>query len=190
MSFFLMIALIGFLFLAISALGGHDTGGDHEVHADIQVDHDVGHDPSHDTHHTDDGNDEHTPSPFSIRVIAVSLAAFGVAGEMASQKGFGLPISSLIGMLVGTGAGTFAHQLIKYLWAHQADSTVMESDLIGKAGEVKTAIPASGLGQISIEVKGRRLYLPAKEIGGDSIEEGAQVCVVEDDKGIVTVLRM
>ena len=183
MSPFLMIALVGFLFLIASAfLGGHEVGGDHDIHGlDVHADHDV--------HHPDAHQHENSPSPFSIRVITVFLVAFGIAGDVAYGWGFGTIVSSVIGTLSGFGFGALAHQLLKFLWRQQSDSTVAETDFIGKSGEVKIAIPPSGLGQISIEVKGKRMYLPAREIGGDSIEEGAQVFIVESASGAVIVHR-
>ena len=183
MSPFLMIALVGFLFLIASAfLGGHEMGGDHDIHGlDIHADHDV--------HHPDAHQHENSPSPFSIRVITVFLVAFGIAGNIAYRWGFGTLVSSVIAAFAGLGVGALAHQLLKFLWRQQSDSTVAETDFIGKSGEVKTAIPPSGIGQISIEVKGKRVYLPAREIGGDPIEEGTHVFIVESGPETVIVHR-
>ena len=183
MSLFLALAFAGLLFLVVSAfLGGHEVGGDHDVHGlDVQVDHDV--------HHPDGHYDDNAPSPYSLRVMAVFLTAFGVGGDIVYHWGLGALLSSVVGVGTGLGVGTVSYQFLKFLWRQQASSSVVAADFVGKVGEVKTAIPASGVGQISIEVKGKRLYLSAREIGDDPVEEGAQVFVVESSPEIVTVHR-
>ena len=183
MSLFLTIALVGFLFLIASAfLGGHEMGGDHDIHGlDIHADHDI--------HHPDAHQHEESPSPFSVRVLMIFLVAFGITGDIAYRGGVGTLASSVIGAFFGLGIGALAHQLLKFLWKQQSDSTVAGNDFVGKSGEVKIAIPLSGIGQISIEVKGKRVYLLAREIGGDPIEEGAQVFIVENSQEVVVVHR-
>jgi membrane protein implicated in regulation of membrane protease activity len=179
------IASVGVLLLLISALfGGHHIGHDHDFHG-----HEGGHD--HELHHGDASHhlDEHAPSPFSTQVISLFLVGFGAAGVIASNGGFGTIGSCALSVLAGLCTGALGFRFIKFLWGQQASSTVSTEDLVGKSGTVITTIPFSGIGEISLTVKGQLLHLMAREIGDDEVDEGTDVFVVEMRDDVVIVHR-
>lgn len=161
MLIFVLIGMVGFFFLIVSALfgGGHDV--DHGFEAGG---HDLGH--------------EAGPSPFSLRVISLFLTAFGATGAIARSYDLGYPLSSGLGVGAGLGIGFAGFKLIEFFMHQQASSTIGEQDLEGAVGAVSVAIPAGGIGQVGITVRGQRMYSPARASGDIAIEEGAQVKVV------------
>jgi len=167
---FVSLAFLGFAFLLISAIfgGDHDTG-DHDIGADADGDFDDGHDVV-----VHEG-----PSPFSVRVIAVFITTLGAAGAIARHCGVSYPWSTVIGTVSGIAAGWVALMLLRFSYAQQATSSVNGSEMVGMVGEVKTAIPSAGVGQVSVVVKSQRFYQIARSKGGLQIEEGASVRIVE-----------
>ena len=159
---FATIGMVGFFFLIVSALFGGDHDMDHGFEAGH--DHDVGH--------------EGGPSPFSVRIISLFLTAFGATGAIARTYSLGYPASSGLGVGAGLVVGFAGFKLIEFFMQQQASSTVAEEDLMGAVGQVSTAIPDGGVGQVGLTVKGRRVYPSARAAGGAAMEEGTQVKVV------------
>lgn len=167
---FISLAFLGFTFLLISAI----FGGDHDA-----GDHDIGDDVDGEFDHGDDIVVHAGPSPFSVRVIAVFLTTFGAAGAIARHCDMSLPWSTAIGTAAGAVAGWIALMLLRFSYAQQATSSVNGSEMVGMIAEVKTAIPAVGVGQVSVVVKSQRFYQIARCKGGIQIEEGTPVKIVE-----------
>jgi membrane-bound ClpP family serine protease len=179
MLIFVSIAMAGLLFLLVSAfLGGDQDVGGHEIGVDH--DHDV---------HADYGQDA-GPSPFSLRIIALFITSFGAVGAIARYYGAPYMISSFVGVAGGVGVGAIGWRLIKFFWEQQATSTVGRNEIIGIIGEVKTAIPISGIGQVSTVVKNQRMYSLARAKDSGAIEEGALVKVVEYQGDLFIVERL
>ena len=182
MVLFVTIALVGLLILVLSALSGAGhMDHDHDFHGlETHADHGV--------HHGETSQpDQHAPSPFSMRVISLFLVGFGAMGAIGDRRGWGYMVSSVAGILAGLGVGLSGWQFIKLLLRQQGSSTVSSEDLVGKTGKVITAIPFSGIGEISVVVKGQLLHFMAREIGGDAIEAGLEVFVVESGDEVLTV---
>ncbi len=155
---FVIIGLVGFFFLIVSALfgGDHDGGLDH--------DHDIGHDVG--------------PNPFSLRIISLFLTGFGATGAIGQSYGLGYPVSAAIGVVSGAIMGYAGYSLIHMFMRQQASSTVSDEDMVGILGQVSVAIPAGGLGQVEVLVRGKRHYPSARALREEAIAEGAQVKVV------------
>jgi membrane protein implicated in regulation of membrane protease activity len=124
-----------------------------------------------------------------MRVISLFLVGFGAAGVIASNGGLGTIGSGALGALAGLCTGALGFRFIKFLWGQQASSTVSTGDLVEKSGKVITTIPFSGIGEISLTVKGQLMHFMAREIGGDEVDEGTDVFVVEMKDGVVIVHR-
>ena len=168
---FALIGMAGFFFLIVSALfGGHEGGMEH--------DHDMGHD--HDA----------GPSWFSTRVISLFLTGFGATGAIAYSYGMSYPVSSGLGIVTGAVVGFAGIKLIGFFMQQQASSTVADEDLVGTVGQVSVAIPAGGLGQVGLTVKGQRVYPSARAAGDAAIEDGAQVKVISSAGNQVVVERI
>jgi membrane-bound ClpP family serine protease len=172
MLIFVGVALGGLLLLLISALtgGDHDTAGEYDHAAEM-------------------GHDVTGPKPLSLRVIFLFITTFGAAGAIACTYKLSAAYSSLIGVACGLVTGAAGWQLMRVFWKQQASSTVTRDDIHGAAGEVKTAIPEGGVGQVSIVARGQRLYPRARSADGKAIEEGALVKVLESAGDSVIVER-
>jgi len=69
------------------------------------------------------------------------------------------------------------YQFAKILYSQQASSEVQMSRLIGRSAEVTVAIPADGVGQISLSVAGERTEHVARAKDGRAVARGAQVVI-------------
>ncbi len=162
MFIFVSLAVIGFVFLAVSALFG-DHAADHEVA--IEAAHEV-------------SFGEH-PSPFSLRVISLFLTAFGAGGAMARINGASYVVASAIGTGAGVVVGYAGYKLISFFMRQQSTSVIESEELAGAIGQVSIAIPPNGVGQVSVLAGEKRLYTLARAATpGVGIEEGAQVKIV------------
>lgn len=170
MTVFIIIAMVGFVFLLISALFGHDT--DHDFH--LEAAHEV-------------SFGEH-PSPFSTRVISLFMVAFGAAGAIAHIYGMGITGASLVGLGAGLIVAFSGYKLIELFMQQQSTSVVTEEQLVGTVGQVSVAIPADGVGQISVEVNEKRMYPMARAAAaGTTFPEGVQVKIVRSSGSTVYV---
>jgi len=181
---FLCIAIVGLVFLLVAAVfgGESDVGGEHDIGG-----HEVGMDHAHEVSHD---HEAAGPSPFSTRVIAMFLTTFGAAGAIGRYYGMGYMGSSGVGLGAGLITGFVAWQLIALFWRQQASSMISQDELVGLTAEVKTAIPESGIGQVSLVFKSQRLHYPARSKDSKTIEEGAIVKVVQCSGGSVIVERV
>lgn len=155
------IAAFGFLFLLIMLFVGEIFGADHDI-------------GSHDVDHadTDAGGG---PSLFSARIMASFLTAFGVGGVIARYYRLPHPAASAVGIVSGAIMAGAVYQFAKLLYSQQASSEVRMTTLIGKSAEVSVAIPAGGLGQISISMGGERSEHLARAADGRALARGVEV---------------
>ena len=173
MSVFLSIAALGFLLLLISAVGG-DHGGDHDVSVDA-------HDVAFGDH----------PSPFSLRIISLFLTTFGAIGALSRLAGWGYLVSSAMGTGAGFGVGFAGYKIISFFMRQQASSAVESEDLVGVVGQVSVAIPANGVGQVSVTVRDKRMYPSARASdAGGAFAEGERVRVVSSSGNAVYVEKL
>jgi len=177
------IALVGLVFLLIAAIFGGEHGlAGHDVD-DVAPGYDMDHDADHGFEHAVG------PSPFSLRVISLFLAAFGSAGAISHYCKPYYPLSSVVGLLGGVLCGYAGWLLMKLFWSQQASSSVRGTEMIGRVAQVKTAIPVSGVGQVTVVVKNQRFYPLARTMAGEQIEEGASVRILEFAGDAVLVER-
>ncbi len=177
MSIFIAVALSGLIVLFVALLfGGDHDFGEHE----LELDHDMEHDHS---------VESHGPSPFSIRILSLFAVAFGASGSIASYYGFSATASSLVGVLGGVAVGWLGWRFMRLLWDQQASSIVSHQEMVGEIAEVTTAIPTSGLGEVSVALRGQRFYRSARSEDGKSIESGKTVLIVAFPADIAIVTR-
>jgi len=131
---FLGIAAIGFLLLLVTFLAGEifehlDWFGDHDVEF-----HGGG------------------PSMFSSRILSVFITAFGGFGAIGTHLGYGVGVSTALGLAGGLGFGAIIYLFASFLFSQQASSDVRVADLVGKTAQVSVGIPKGGLGQVRCTV--------------------------------------
>jgi membrane protein implicated in regulation of membrane protease activity len=156
------IAAVGFLFLASMLVVGDMFGGDHDGAADGADHGDAGH-----------GG----PGIFSVRIMAAFLTAFGVGGIIGRYYDLSHPAASGVGVLCGVVMATAVYQFAKLLHGQQASSELKMASLVGRTGEVSVAIPAGGVGQVTLTVGGERSEHLARAASSEAIRRGAEVVV-------------
>lgn len=157
------------------ALDGIFHSGD-AAHADLS--HDV-----HDSGHT-------SPSPFSLRTIAMFMFGFGGGGLVG--KGFSLPdILSLIPAF-GTGLvlGFVMWNFMKWLYNAEGTTSIQDPDFVGLIARVSVSIPADGRGAVAINVKGQRMNFPAISDDKTAIPQNTEISVVSKEGGVVIVRKI
>ena len=159
------MAVFGFLVLLMMLFAGEIFGGDHEVSAhDVSVEHgDAGHGGG--------------PSIFSARIMAAFLTAFGVGGVVARYYNLSHPAASGIGIVSGVVMSSVVYQFAKALYSQQASSELRTMGLVGRSAEVSVAIPAGGVGQITLIFGGERTEQIARSADGRALSRGAEVLI-------------
>ena len=154
------IAAFGLLVLLVMLVVGDLFGGDHEI----------GHDHGL-------GETDHGPSIFSVRIMAAFLTAFGVGGVVARYYSLSHVAASGVGILTGTVMAGLVLQFAKVLHSQQASSEISMQGLVGATAEVSVAIPARGVGQVSVSAAGARSEHIARSIDGRALPRGAAVII-------------
>jgi hypothetical protein len=163
------IAILGVVLLLSMLLVGEMFGGDHDVPDGHDIDHGGG------------------PSIFSTRIIAAFLTAFGVGGVVGRYYDLSDPASSGVGVLCGAVMATIVYQFAKVLYSQQASSEVRMTGLVGVTGEVSVAIPAGGVGQVSVQAHGQRTEHIARSVSGAAVARGSVVTITAIGGDAVTV---
>ncbi|MFB3924274.1 MAG: hypothetical protein ACE145_21340 [Terriglobia bacterium] len=154
---FLGLAAIGFLVLVVSFVAGEifdfgDWFGDHDV----------------DTH----GGG---PSFLSGRILSVFVTAFGGFGAIGIHSGFGIGVSTAMGLASGFVFGGIVYVFVRFLHGQEASSEVHVSDLIGGTASVSVTIPKGGLGQVRCQLGESVVEKIARSVDGEEIASNALV---------------
>jgi len=157
------IATFGFLFLLVMLFVG-ELFGDHDL---------AGHDVAAD--HGDAGG----PSVFSARIMASFLTSFGVGGIVGRYYGLSHPASSGVGVAAGVAMSGLVYQFAKLLYSQQASSELHMTGVVGRFAEVSVAIPAGGVGLITLSSGGERTEHIARSVDGGAVARGSQVVIRE-----------
>jgi hypothetical protein len=192
---FLLLALLGCLYVMVAAFLGHaDFGGGGHAHAP-EGGHgtESGHAASSSSYGIDGtGHGSVSESAagggaaafhfpfFSPLALATLLAAIGGWGLIAK---YGLRVADGPSLLFAIPAAVLTAYGVTFLgWkivsASRASSVIRAADLAGAAAEVTIPIPAGGLGEAVAFVAGQRYSAPAREAEGRAIPRGVAVTVV------------
>jgi membrane protein implicated in regulation of membrane protease activity len=144
---------------------GEIFGGDHDLGV-----HDGGFEHG-------DGDLAGGPSVFSSRIMAAFITAFGVGGVVARYYNLSHPAASGVGILSGGVMAGLVFQFAKILYSQQASSELQMSRLVGRSAEVSVAIPAAGVGQISLTMAGERTEHVARSKDGRPVARGTEVVI-------------
>jgi hypothetical protein len=159
-SIFLAIAAVGFLFLIISFVFGELFG-----HADVGA------------HGGDVHGDVHGISFLNPRVLSVFVTAFGGFGAIGVHLGYGIEISSGIGMVGGLIFGGIIYLFARFLYGQQASSGVGVGELVGRTAQISVAIPAGGLGQVRCALGENVVEKLARTVDGGAIPAHTSVTI-------------
>jgi len=166
---FLIIAAVGFLFLLASLVMG-------DLFEHLGVD--GGFDSAPDG-----------PGFLDSRVISVFVTSFGGFGAIGTQAGFGIVISSFLGLAGGIILGGIVSLFGQFLYKQQATSSVSVNQLVGRTAQVIVGIQAGNVGQISCRIGEERVEKLARARDGKEIKTGAIVRIEEiaGDSVIVSI---
>jgi hypothetical protein len=110
---------------------------------------------------------------FSTEAIGAFVAATGFGGAIADSAGAPQPLPWVVGIAAGVGLAWVARRLARAV--HGGDATPSTVAAVGRRGRVVSAIPAGGLGVVTVVVRGRTVRLDAAADG--PLEAGAAVRV-------------
>ena len=166
MLLYFAIALIGTLFLVLSAVLGEvfDFFGDTDVDGDVH--------------------------PLSGKVLATAMTAFGATGMITQYYDWGPLLSALTAAVAALFLGAAAWWGISALQSQTASTDTIVSSMRGRNAQVTVTIPAGSLGEVQLSsVTGSR-HMSARAVDGSSIPAGTSVRVVETAGSILLVELM
>jgi membrane protein implicated in regulation of membrane protease activity len=169
------IAFVGFVFLLVMLFVGELFGSDHDLGM-----HDGGFDHG-------GGDVGGGPSVFSSRIMAAFVTAFGVGGVVGRYYNLPHPAASGVGIATGAVMAGLVYQFAKILYGQQASSELQMTQLVGRSAEVTVAIPANGVGQVTLSVAGERTEHVARSTDGKAVARGTQVVITALGGDSVTV---
>ncbi|MBR7743579.1 hypothetical protein KC207_09785 [Phycicoccus sp. BSK3Z-2] len=102
------------------------------------------------------------PDALSGLAVAGFLAAFGFVGALALSAGATGAVAIVVGLLAGAAAGAGAGFLSTRLMRGGDEDTVSSAGLVGLTGSVVEAVPAGGLGMVSVVASGHITRLNAR----------------------------
>lgn len=192
--------IVGGGLLLISALAGGDTDADLDVDTggiDADFDADVaaeaGGDFSGDieAHHaTDIPYASALASWFSLRFVVFFAAVFGAVGVVLThltEIGRGLVLG--IALAAGFALGQAVQHLFLQLRRSSGNSTTRPQDYVNKLARVTIAVSGPKKGQVSLQVRDARRFVPAvAKQDAAAFEIGAEVVVVGYRAGIAEVI--
>jgi membrane-bound ClpP family serine protease len=166
MLLYFAIALIGTLFLVLSAVLGEvfDFFGDTDVDGDVH--------------------------PLSGKVLATAMTAFGATGMITQYYDWGPLLSAVTAAVAALFLGAAAWWGISALQSQTASTDTIVSSMRGRNAQVTVTIPAGSLGEVQLSsVTGSR-HMSARAVDGSSIPAGTSVRVVETAGSVLLVELM
>jgi membrane-bound ClpP family serine protease len=168
------LLIVGVVYAVIAgALGWLGDLGGGDVHVDVSGHLDAGH-----------------AHPISGTIIATFITGFGGGGTVAHYLfelplGGSLPVAAVSGLALAAAAFGVLELIFKQT---QAGSEFAVEEMQGREGEVITAIPAGGTGEVSYVVKGQREMGAARSEDGSAIAKG-KIVVIQKAIGSTLYVR-
>jgi membrane protein implicated in regulation of membrane protease activity len=172
---YLILALVGGLFLVISIFGGD---------ADADIDLDVG--------NVDfDISDAESPSEsvtiFSLRTLATFLLGAGIAGWTSFNNGAPLGWQIFWGFFTGAIIAFLYYLVMRGLYSLQGSSTPTASELIGKQGIITIPTTTTGVAQVRISTKNGNVEFTCKEKDNKILKQNDTVKITSTKMGLGTL---
>ena len=124
----------------------------------------------------------------SLPVVAGFAAMTGFGGAIVLGATEAPPaVATGAGALAGLGTAWLTYRLTRALMRDQTAVTPRQSDLVGTAGKVVTAIPAEGFGEVLLYLAGQPLKLAARSVS--PVPHGTEVWVEAAPTATSVVVR-
>jgi membrane protein implicated in regulation of membrane protease activity len=177
---YLVTAILGWPLVLFFILFAGDEGGNGDLDIDADVDLEPG----------SAAGSSLAADLLSIRSMAFFLALFGITGLVLEW----LDVNGVVIFLAALGLGVFALwlnvALMRYLRASSVGTEVSDRVLEGRPARVVLPVGPGRRGRISVDVQGQVIYLVARPYRSGSFEVGAQVVVVEVERGAALVASL
>ncbi|MEK6232818.1 MAG: NfeD family protein [Luteolibacter sp.] len=132
-----------------------------------------------------DGGDFHDHdsgmSIFSIRGVTAFFTGFGWTGVILTKRGFGLPMTLVLSLLVGGALMVAIYLMMRSFMRLQSSGTLDYGNAVGVMGTIYVTVPPAQRagGQVEIMIQGRLVTAEALQKGSEPIQPGTKVTVVE-----------
>lgn len=124
----------------------------------------------------------------SLPVVAGFVAMTGFGGAIAlGATGVGPAAATGVGACAGAGAAWLTYRFSRALMRDQTAVTPRGDDLLGTSGNVVTAIPAGGYGEVLLQLAGQPVKFAARSAG--PVARGAEVWVEAAPSATSVVVR-
>lgn len=168
---FLIIMLVGLLYLLLMIFGGAVTVIDIDIDSALES-------TGLDTVFGLDSAGGGEASGLGCGVIAAFLAGFGAVGLTGSIGGWN-PLAMLVAaVLFGWLLGRAIVALLRFVYAQQSTDVFRSETLIGQSARVTIDSPAGKIGEAMVEEGEIRKY-PIKEMSGLALQRGDTVEIVD-----------
>lgn len=176
----------------LSIVGGisHPAAGHSAGHVGHGIDHGHGAHHAH-GHHGVDGADHGVPRYSLLNPVAFLsfLGGVGATGLIVRGLGVGTWWSLLLALSGGTLLSWVLFQLFaRVVLAGEGGAAYRPEAAIGKLATVTVSLPAGGQGTVTYVANGKWQTLAARQQGGQPLERGAEVAIV-DLEGNVAIVK-
>lgn len=124
----------------------------------------------------------------SLPVVAGFVAMTGFGGAIATGAADAGPaVATAAGAVCGLGTAWLTYRFSRILMRDQTALTPTGDDLVGTSGNVVTAIPAEGYGEVLLRLAGQPVKFAARSAG--PVARGAEVWVEAAPSATSVVVR-
>lgn len=196
--------IVGGGLLLVSMMGGADSdvdvdtdaGFDFDADADFDLDVDVDADADFDVDvdtdvaHAAHGGAAALVTWFSMRFVVFFVAVFGAVGVILTHlTTLGTTTTFVTALLAGLVVGQAVHQAFRAIRRTSGDSTPRPQDYVNKLARVTIAISHPNKGEVALQVRSARRFVPAVASGAvQSFSVGDEVVVVGYRAGVARVV--
>ncbi|MFF2024366.1 hypothetical protein ACFVW2_21500 [Streptomyces sp. NPDC058171] len=124
----------------------------------------------------------------SLPVIAGFVSMLGFSGAIVlGTTGLGVVPATVVGVTAGAGAGWLTARFSRALMREHTPPAPRADDLLGSTGQVVTAIPVGGYGEVLLRLAGQPTKYAARSTV--AVERGAEVWVESAPTATSVVVR-
>jgi membrane protein implicated in regulation of membrane protease activity len=127
---------------------------------------------------------------FSMRFVVFFVAVFGAVGVILRHlTALGTMMTFVVALVVGLIIGQVVHHVFRAVRSTSGDSTPRPQDYVNRLARVTIAITPPDKGEVSIQVRSARRFVPAVATGeAPGFSAGDEVVVVGYRAGVAQVV--
>ena len=185
--------IVGGGLMLLSMLGG-ESDADVSVDTDIDVDFDADVDLDVDADGVDVSHAHAEAAAlstwFSMRFVVFFVAIFGAVGVILRHlTALETGLAFIVALITGLVVGQVAHHVFRVIRRTSGDSTPRPQDYVNRLARVTIAITPPNKGEVAIQVRSARRFVPAVASGEvPGFNAGDEVVVVGYRAGVAQVI--